>query len=345
MCRAGSWSAASGSGPGFLVGLGLSALGTAGLAAGGGLWLPFTACLVAGAGQSCRLLARQSYARRVIDVGIRGRLMALYGGIGRVALLIGPLVGGFLADRLGFRPTFAIAALLMMLGLVQGWLAGGSEPILDRAPTRRPPALTTLGRVLRRQGRIIAVAGLGQLGVAVIRFGRLIIIPLYGSEVIGLSVTEIGLVVAIAGSLDLLLFPLAGWVMDEYGRLYAMIPSFLLLAGGMASLPLADSYRSLVVVSLIIGFGNGIGSGTMLTLSTDLAPADNPAEFLSLIRLLADLGRILGPIVVGVIGQWFDLGTAGPVLAAFGLATAVLFAVAIGETSRYQAPHTPGPHS
>jgi MFS family permease len=332
---------------GFLAGIALSAVGTGGLALSRGLWLPFAACLVAGAGQSCRLLARQAYARRVIGPGIRGRLMALYGGIGRVSLLIGPLTGGLLGGTIGIRPTFAIAAALMVVGLIQGWLAGGSEPIVTRGPTGQRGALAIYAQVARDHGRIIALAGLGQLGVSVVRFGRLIVIPLYASEVIGLSVTDIGLVVAVASGLDLLLFPLAGWIMDHLGRLYAIIPSFVLLSAGMGALSLSDSFRSLLVVSLIIGLGNGVGSGTMLTLSVDLAPEDHTAQFLSLVRLLADLGRILGPVLVGIIGEWFDLGTSALVLAGIGVTTALLFALVIGESSRYHArwEHTPGPHN
>ncbi len=323
---------------GFLVGTALSAIGTAGLAASGGLWLPFAACLLAGAGQSCRLLARQSYARRYIGPGIRGRLLALYGGIGRVALLLGPLLGGVLAQRIGFPLTFTVAASLMVLGLIQGALAGGSEPIVTRPEPTGETARTTYAMVARGHGRIIALAGLGQLGMAVVRFGRLILIPLYGSEVLDLSVAEIGLVVTMASGLDLLLFPLAGWVMDHFGRLYAIVPSLVMLSLGMMMLPLAQSFRSLAVVALVIGLGNGLGSGTMLTLSTDLAPANDPAEFLSMLRLLADLGRILGPIVVGFIGQHFDLGSSGLVLGGIGMATALLFARVIGESRAHDAP-------
>lgn len=322
---------------GFLFGIGLGAVGTAGLALSRGLALPFVACLVAGAGQSCRLLARQSYARRVIGVGIRGRLMALYGGLGRGALLVGPLVGGILGDWIGLRATFAVAAGLLTVALIQGTLAGGSEPITVRT---RPSstAWDTYVTVARRHGHIIGLAGLGQLGVSVVRFGRLIVIPLYASEVIGLTVTEVGFVVAVAGGLDLLLFPLAGWVMDHFGRLYAIVPSFLGLSAGMAALPLAHSYRGLLGVALVVGLGNGLGSGTMLTLSTDLAPDDNPAPFLSLIRSLADLGRIAGPMVVGVVGQQFSLGTSAVVLGVVGVATALLFILVIGESSQYHPP-------
>lgn len=319
---------------GFLGGIAGSAVGTAALAVFGDLRFAFAACVVAGAGQASRMLARQSYARRVVGVSIRGRVMSLYGGIGRVALLSGPLLGGFLGEAIGFEATFLVAAGFMAAGLIPALFTG---PGADGRPALENRARNQGTRaVLREHGRTIGAAGLGQLGAALIRVGRLTVIPLYG-EAIGLDLSDVGVVVAIAGGLDLLLFPVAGWVMDRFGRLYAIVPSFIMMAIGLLCLPFATSFRSLAIVSLIVGFGNGLGSGTMLTLSTDLAPGENPAEFLGLLRLLADVGRIIGPLAVGIVADRFDLGASAVMLGIVGLLTAVLFVVAIGETA---APRT-----
>ena len=152
---------------------------------------------------------------------------------------------------------------------------------------------------------------------------------------------RIGIVVGLAGGLDLLLFPVAGVIMDRFGRLRAIVPTFVGLGLGLLLLPLADSYGELVAVSLLIGLANGIGSGTMLTLSTDLAPPENPAEFLGVLRLLADSGRMTGPLVVGVVADRLDLASSAVALGVVGLATAALFVVAIGEPEA--APSEPGP--
>ena len=313
---------------GFIGGIAVGAVGVFALALSQGIWLPFLACLVAGAGQSARLLARQSYARRAIGPAIRGRLMSLYGGLGRVALLLGPLLGGFVGESIGFRAAFGIAGCLMAVAVVAAMLAG---PGADGRPNaqRRSASQGTM-TVIREHGRIIGLAGLGQMGASLIRVGRLTVVPLYGAS-IGLDLSDVGVVVAIAGGLDLLLFPVAGWIMDRFGRLYAIVPSFIIMSAGLALIPLADTFTSLAAAALLIGFGNGIGSGTMLTLSTDLAPAGNPAEFLGLIRLLADLGRILGPLAVGIVADQFSLGASALVLASAGIATALLFVFGIGE--------------
>ena len=312
----------------FLGGIVLAAAGTAAVALGGGLVWAFAACAVAGAGQSARLVARQSYGRRVVPPVLRGRVMSVYGGIARAALLVGPLLGGFLAELIGLRSTFVAAAGIMLFGLVPAVLAG---PGLDgRVPEAQRPARLGFGGLLRRHGRVIALTGLGQFGSAVVRVGRLTVLPLYAAAV-GLDVGEIGIVVGLAGGLDLLLFPLAGWLMDHLGRLFAIVPCFGGMGIGLMLLPLVDTYSGLIAVSLLIGFANGIGAGTMLTLTTDLAPAENPGEFIGVLRLLADSGRMVGPVVVGVVADQLSLSASAITLGCVGLATAALFAVAIGE--------------
>lgn len=257
--------------------------------------------------------------------------MSLYGGLGRLALLIGPLLGGFLAEGIGFRSTFMVSGALLLAALIAASLAGGRAGDPSRIVERQPRL--GLRGVISTHGRVIGLTGLGQLGGALVRVGRLTVIPLYG-ESIGLDLSDVGVVVAIAGGLDLLLFPLAGLIMDRWGRLYAIVPSFACMGLGLLILPLADSFNTLAIAALVIGFGNGIGSGTMMTLSTDLAPAANPAEFLGALRLLADVGRIAGPLLVGIVADQLDLGASAIALALVAVATSVLFAVAIGETVR-----------
>jgi len=314
-----------------LGGIALAAIGTMLLAFGGGAPLAFVACLAAGFGQSIRLLSTQSYNRRAIGARVRGRIMSLFGGGMRAGALVGPLVAGFLAKWYGFGTTFLIAGGLMAAGCIPLLISihRTDVPVVPLAPPEQ--STESLLQVIRAHFVIISLAGLAQMGTAAVRFGRLALIPLYGLA-IGLETDQLGLTIAIASATDLVLFPVAGWLMDAFGRLFAIVPAFLLMSAGLLALPLADSFWTLTGVGVIIGIGNGIGSGTMLTISTDLAPADNPARFLAALRLLGDTGRILGTVLVGFVADRLDLAASAYVLAAIGVASAALFAFGIGET-------------
>ena len=143
--------------------------------------------------------------------------------------------------------------------------------------------------------------------VITVREGRLVIIPLIGDE-LGLSSTAVGALVTVGTAADLLLFPVAGWVMDRFGRLAAMVPAFGLIALGLIVLGLANGTPLAVAAGAIIGIGNGMSSGTMLTLGSDLAPPDAPGQFLAGMATMQDSGRVAGPLLVGAVGAAFGLG-------------------------------------
>jgi hypothetical protein len=71
--------------------------------------------------------------------------------------------------------------------------------------------------------------------------------------------------------------------------------------------------------------GNGIGSGIMMTLGADVAPAEGMLPFLSVWRVMSDAGNAAGPVVVSVVAALSSLaagivtiGALGP-LASIGL--------------------------
>ncbi len=126
----------------------------------------------------------------------------------------------------------------------------------------------------------------------------------------------------------------AGVIMDRYGRKYASVPSFLIQGIGMALVPLTMSFGTLLMATLVIGFGNGIGSGTMLTLGSDLAPKESMGEFLGVWRLIGDMGGTGAPLAVGGVADLVGLAMSALVLCGVGLGAAAILAWWVPETLR-----------
>lgn len=281
-----------------------------------------------GAANGAMRLSRQTYVTRRVDDGMRGRAMSLIGGSFRIGLLVGPILGGVLVDVFGFTTCFAAAGVLSLIGLPPTLWA-------EDPPLRSSAAVPSRGGLVagvRRHWRLLLVAGVVPMLMMTVREGRFVVVPLIGDE-LGLSPTEIGAVVTVSTGADALLFPVAGWLMDRFGRLYAIIPSVALIASGLVLVGLAESAGMVVAGGAVIGIGNGMSAGTMLTLGSDLAPPDAPGPFLAGIGAIQDGGRILGPLIVGAVAAVGDLGSAALALAAIcGLIIAWLVLV-IGETT------------
>jgi MFS family permease len=165
----------------------------------------------------------------------------------------------------------------------------------------------------------------------ILRTARHLLVPLWGDS-IGLGVADIGLVVGLSSGLDMLLFYPAGQLMDRRGRRAAGVPSLTLLSVGIALLPWADSFASLLAVGLVLGLGNGLSAGFVMTLGADLSPAAGRSRFLGLWRLLGDVGSAAGPMLVGAVAAAVSLPGAAAATAITGAAGALLLLTHRGET-------------
>lgn len=286
--------------------------------------------LTSGAANGAIRLSRQTYITRRIDVGVRGRAMAMIGGSMRISLFIGPLIGGILVDLVGYTATFAIAGVLTATGMLPPLLVPDHIPLLEgREPKRRIGIL----RAISTHRRLLAKVGIIPMLVMTVREGRLVVIPLIADD-LGLSSSAVGAVVTVGTAADLMLFPVAGWVMDRFGRLAAMIPAFGLIACGLVVLGMANGTPLVVAAGAIIGIGNGMCSGTMLTLGSDVAPPEAPGQFLAGMATMQEAGRVAGPLLVGAMGAAYGLGAAAYALAVVLVVAIVWLVLVVGETGR-----------
>ncbi len=284
--------------------------------------------LVFGAGSLGVMLSRQADLTPRIPVTLRGRAMSLMGGSMRFSVFLGTAIGGVLVDVVGARWTFVAAGLGAAIG-IPAVLPGARRPEAEVAPVGAGgPGLWA---VVRRNRRGLLHAGLFGMSSMTTREGRVVLLPLVGVA-LDLRPSTIGLLVAAGYGADLLLFPVSGSIMDRFGRRAAMIPAYGLLAVGLLCLVAADSATGVLLAGLVMGLGNGLSSGSLFTLSSDVAPAEGTASFLAAASLLTDGGRVLGPLVVGVVAERWGLDTAAVVLACVMAAGLLWLGLVVGET-------------
>lgn len=284
---------------------------------------------VFGAGALGVLLSRQADLTRRIPPLLRGRAMSLMGGTMRFSVLLGTIVGGTLVDMAGARWTFGAAGLGAAIG-IPAVLPSALKPEREVAPIGAGgPGLF---EVVRENRRRLLHAGLFGMAAMTTREGRMVLLPLVGVA-LDLRPSTIGILVAAGYSADLILFPLSGFVMDRLGRLAAIVPAYGLLALGLLSLLAADSATGVLLSGLVMGLGNGLSAGSLFTLSSDLAPEEGTASFLSAVALLTDGGRIFGPLVVAVVASLGSLDAAAVGLALVMILGLVWLVAVVGETS------------
>ena len=191
--------------------------------------------------------------------------------------------------------------------------------------------LSMVKSIAREHLYTFATAGTAAVLFMLLRSARTVLVPLIGSA-ISLDTQTIGIIVSISAAIDVALFYPAGLLMDQYGRRFTAVPSSILFTIALSLLSLSHSFWTLLAVSIFLGFANGLSTGIVMTLGTDLAPPHQRSAFLGLWRLLTDLGTSAGPVVVGAVAVVAPLGVAALTVGGVGAAGCVVVYRYVEET-------------
>jgi len=156
--------------------------------------------------------------------------------------------------------------------------------------------------------------------------------PHRGVEIQLPSAATISLIYGMSSGIDMLVFYPAGRVMDRKGRIWVALPAMVLMGLAMLLMPLTQGAITLLLAAMLMGFGNGIGSGMIMTLGADYSPSAGRAHFLGLWRLMSDLGSTGGPAVLAGVTALLSLAS--------GIWCTALLAFAAGGVLWYWIPRT-----
>ena len=270
------------------------------------------AIFLTGVGTAVWLLARQAYLTAVVPFRLRARAMSTLGGVFRIGLFVGPFVGGGAIALFGTDGAYWVHIVAALVAVVVLLLARDlSEPVSAGALTARPSLVGTI----RENRPVLGTLGVGVLIVSAVRAARQVALPLWGQQ-LGLSPATISVIFGISGAIDMLLFYPAGSIMDRRGRTWVGVPSMLVLGAALLALPFTTGVASMIIVGLVLGIGNGLSAGIVMTLGADLAPPDRRAVFLGVWRVFADTGGGVGPFVIAGVTA---VATVGVGIAAMGV--------------------------
>jgi hypothetical protein len=275
--------------------------------------------------------------------------LSLLGGAFRLGVFVGPFIAaGLLAvfhDESAALWFFGICLagtiLLVLVGPdPEQELSAGPSPSADAMAMREDTGEAVTGtiqlppgggvfRTMWRSRNVLSRLGAAAASLSAVRSARQLVLPLWGVS-IGLDAQTIALVVGVSGAVDFALFYASGQVMDRFGRLWAALPAMLLMGAGFLALAFTHDLDSasmwFAMLAVVLGVGNGLSSGILLTLGADVAPKADPARFLGSWRTLTDAGGALAPLAVAGIAAIASLAVATGAVGVLGFLGAAAFA-------------------
>lgn len=290
------------------------------------LWLFGIGVFLIGAAAAVFNLARQSYLTEAVPPLLRARAMSTLGGVGRIGLFAGPFIGALVIHLTGLSGAYWVAVVAVAAAGAVAW--GLPDLVSPDGPTPVGPQ-PTIASLMATHRKVFLTVGVGVLLVSAVRSSRQAVLPLW-AENLGLNPATTSLIYGLSGAIDMLVFYPAGKVMDKKGRLAVAVPSMVLMGVALLLMPLTTGVLTLMLVGLLIGFGNGIGSGLIMTLGADYSPRHGRAKFLGVWRFMADSGGSSGPAILA--------GLTAVVSLAFGIAATGLLGLAAAAVLWYSVP-------
>ena len=287
-----------------------------------------------------------------VSAAERGRAMSVFQATIGIGLLLGPLAGGILAAAAGLRaPLFLYGTICIVAAPVVIRVMSSAHvpstaltdaPVLDDpVPTAASPAWERLKPLLRDSAYRAAL--IGSAAGFYVSGGIQTLIPGFWEDKLGRSTGSVGLPFTILALTSLAVVWHAGSLSDRRGRKFALVPA-LAATGVLAALLGSVTHLTgsgtpvlmLLVLIALLGVASGYARPGPTSIVADVATSEQRAVAVAGYRTAADIGALLGPIVVGVVAQYLDYGPAFIAVGSLALVAAVITLVS-RETAPRQA--------
>jgi MFS transporter, DHA1 family, multidrug resistance protein len=283
-----------------VLGLAVTGLGSAMTGLAPGFAMAVVAWAAAGVGSAVALAALYTRVLRVVPARQMARTLGIFYGAFNTGFVAGGAASGLVADRFGLAGPLLLnaavvaAAALLWLAIVPGGDRSAHGPPRPSPDGGRPG----LARLLRTPGLVpVVLTNFAYLWMVAVVFNTLV--PLFASDVLGMSTVGIGVLFAVAlGTEFLVLYP-AGSVADRRGRKPVLVPALAGLAVVTAVLGLAPSPLLLGVLLAVLGVMSGAAGVPPGAMLSDVAPAPASGMAVGVFRFCGDLGFTLGPLLAG----------------------------------------------
>jgi MFS family permease len=290
-------------------------------------------CFMVGMSHGVFNLARQSYLTEAVPAFFRARAMSTLGGVLRVGQFVGPFLAAGAVHGWGLGAAFGVGIVAVLFAAVVGWRV----PDLKHLTEGNKDASTSMLSIIADHRKVFLTAGVAVLLVSAVRASRQAVIPLWADH-IGLEASVASLIYGISSGVEMLLFYPAGRLMDVKGRRWVTIPSMVSMGIGLLLIPFTSGFTTLLLATMLIGVGNGMGAGMIMTLGADYAPRQGRAYFLGLWRLMSDVGASCGPALLSVLAAGLSLGAGIVTIGGVSLVAAgLLYRLTPGESRSHRS--------
>ncbi len=329
-------------------------VGGTGLAALGSILVPFSGSLnelmiyrgIAGLGGGAYMVGAAIYLRDVSTPETRARFQSLQEISVVAGVIVGPIIGGYLAEWLGIiAPLYAQAAAVGVgVLVVQLWLPETQPRRRASNRTDSPPSGTAGGatpqmntlqglNILLRHPGFVSACLFNLAIVANRQGGRFAIMPLLGSAK-GFGFGQLGVFLTVTHIFQLVFLPFTAFISDRVGRVFTVLPAAASIILGIAIFIYADNIYFLLLSAVFLGMGEGLAGPPPTAYVADAAPTGIEGITLGLFRTIGGAGFLGGALLLGGLSNLFGIRWALWIDSMIVAAASVNFVIVAGRSIR-----------
>ncbi len=290
-------------------------------------------------GYAMVFVSAQGYVLDHSSLSRRTRSFALFIGAIMVATVCGPSIGGILADNLGVRPTFVIAAALALASMAAMQSLPGPMPHSGVArQVAKPPTLREIG-TLMLSPRFMTVTALAAMPAKILLTGICFyLVPMY-MLAIGANQAMTGRILMVYAVVMVLMGPLTAGLASNRQRMEWLVGGGLVVSGLGGVLMLGGSGVGWVfMATALIGIGQSMSMAAQSALVSERCPQDvarmGEHTVYGVYRLLERLGNAIGPIAAGLLALHYGHRTGFVVIGGLAMLCGLCFVLTTQRESR-----------
>ncbi|MBM3292097.1 MFS transporter [Candidatus Bathyarchaeota archaeon] len=269
-------------------------------------WLFLFYRFVQGVGSSMWMTSRTTLLADILKPEERGRVLGYFQSFQTIGQAAGPTIGGFVASWWGIKANFYFLGLtgLISLVLTQVFIRETSVGKEHKGEFAFPKDLML--RLIDNKGFIFAALA-SSTAFFTMSGIRQTILPIYATQVANLSPADIGMILSVAMVANLFLTIPIGYGIDLLGRKPVVVASLAIYGLSMFLFPQVSTFLLLCLISLIMGVGSSGAQQAPLAMATDSTINEPRGVSMGMFRFFGDIGSLLGPLILGIVADGFNL--------------------------------------
>jgi MFS family permease len=222
--------------------------------------------------------------------------------------VVGPMAAGWLLLTMPAPAVFTVIGIISSIAYLPILLLPETRPSsLGRATALRHQMVEALRTGIKTPA--VWLAGSVEANFYIVLYAIKTFLPLYALS-IGINVVTVGLFLSVIAGVHLICNPFGGRIADRFGYSLTISAGMVIFGATTLFLPFVSGGIMLMVPAILMGIAQALVLPSTIALVALQVESTHIATGMGLVGTLRNTGKVLGPVLAGLLINWFEFGLA-----------------------------------